>query len=66
MNYIKSVIVSLLAVSMSATAGDIATARTQGATLGIITALQGATDIIKDVVGQIRELENTANRLVHH
>ena len=45
-------------------AGDIATERTQAATLGIITFLQTATNEINDTVGKIQTLENQAGALI--
>jgi len=47
-------------ISQAGMAGDIATERTQAATLGIITFLQDATFEIQEIVGRIEVLEETA------
>lgn len=46
-------------------AGDIATERTQAATLGIITLLQTATAEIENIVGEIENLEERAGELIN-
>lgn len=61
----KSVFVlSLLVISAQSSAGDIATERTQAATMGIVTLLQTATREIQNIVGEIEDLERTAGDLI--
>ena len=54
----------LIFFSTPAPAGDIATERTQAATLGVITILQTATAKIQGIVGNIEELETKAGELI--
>lgn len=58
------VFTALLLVMPVAWSGDIATERTQAATLGVITTLQTATSKIQETVDRINTLENTAGELV--
>ena len=55
---------SLTIISSQARAGDIATERTQAATLAIITLLQTATNEIQGIVGEIEALEEKAGELI--
>lgn len=62
---LRLLLVTSLCISVvPARAGDIATERTQAATLGIITILQTATAEIQGIVGKIEELEDTAGELI--
>lgn len=63
---LKIIIITLMGFSIApARAGDIATERTQAATLGIITVLQTATAEIQGIVGEIEALETQAGDLIN-
>ena len=66
MQCVKSIGFALVVFSLApARAGDIATERTQAATLGVITVLQTATAEIQGIVGNIEALETKAGELIN-